>query len=343
MTVSFIIPAYNANKTINRCLESIYSLGLPENDYEIIIIDDASTDNTTDIVQNHLNTHDNVTLLRQCENHRQGAARNRGITVAKGEFIVFVDSDDEVDRGLTRALQLAANNNLDMVAMRYAKVGKEGKTDEEVVLPYEQDKVFNGIEMQTEFAFWCTAPWAYVYRKAFLFEVKYPFAENVLFEDSDFVNIHLFYAGRMSYCDDCCYLVHFNETSTTHTNSFKHVCDYAILGNRMITFYQNQIEDKSTKYAEIILEGGSYNIMRSCRNLFKLESIKDVQSFYLRFDQFCDRKKLTGYRKPAYCWNRWTRFCIKHKTLTTLLVGAVLSTHVLDIKKAINKKCLFRK
>ena len=174
MTTSFIIPAFNASDTIGRCLDSVYELQLQPREFEVIIIDDCSTDNTVEIIEKYASGCDNLLLIRQPENHRQGAARNLGIACAKGDYVVFVDSDDEVDSGLTCALQLAANNNLDMVAMRYAKVGKEGKTDEDVILPYKQDKVFNGIELQTEFAFWCTAPWAYVYRKAFLNEVNYP-------------------------------------------------------------------------------------------------------------------------------------------------------------------------
>ena len=322
MTTSFIIPAFNASATIGRCLDSIYELQLQPREFEVIVIDDCSTDNTVEIIEKYAFSCDNLLLIRQPENHRQGAARNLGIACAKGDYVVFVDSDDEADRGLTRALQLAANNNLDMVAMQYAKVGKEGKSDEEVVLPYKQDKVFNGIELQTEFAFWCTAPWAYVYRKAFLNEVNYPFAENVLYEDSDFVNVHLYHAKRMAYCNECGYKAHYNPESTTHTMSYKHLCDYALLGTRMLDFYRS-IEDKTTRCADSILEGGGYNLMIAFKKLFKLQSLQDVRAFYDRLDSMCDRKTLLGYRHPSYCWTKWTRFCIRHRKLATMVVGVM--------------------
>ena len=94
MLCSFIIPAYNASSTIVRCLDSIYTLGLAEQDFEVVCIDDCSTDNTIEVIEHYAKKHSNITLLRQARNHRQGAARNRGVSIAKGEYIVFVDSYD---------------------------------------------------------------------------------------------------------------------------------------------------------------------------------------------------------------------------------------------------------
>ena len=114
MLCSFIIPAYNASSTIVRCLDSIYALALREADFEVIVIDDCSKDNTIAVTEQYANQHTNLTLLRQSENHRQGAARNRGIAIAKGKYIVFVDSDDETNFGVLNALQLAEKHELDM-------------------------------------------------------------------------------------------------------------------------------------------------------------------------------------------------------------------------------------
>ena len=322
MKTSFIIPSYNASSTINRCLDSIYTLPLEESKYEVIVVDDCSTDNTVELVKEYAIAHRNLVLLCQSENHRQGAARNKGIAIARGEYIVFVDSDDETVKGVVSAVRLADERQLDMVAMRVAQVSGDEVELEDKTLPYKDDQIFHGYELQTNFPFWNTGPCAYVYRTALISEVGYPFAEDVLYEDSDFVNVHLYHSKRMSYCDECGNRVHFNPNSTTHTISYKHLSDYALLGTRMLKFYES-IEDKSTKYAESILEGGSYNIMKAFRNLYRLQSVSEVRSFYDRLDSRCERKQLLGYRKPAYCWTRWTRFGLNHRRLSTLIVGVV--------------------
>ncbi len=327
MLFSIIIPAYNAELTIARCLNSIFALSIQETEYEVIVIDDCSTDRTVTLIEEYKHVHSNIVLLRQPQNHRQGAARNRGLSIAKGEYVVFLDSDDEIQSGLLSALEHAEKDDLDMTIMKGSVVGSNGQTTKTYSLPYESNVIFSGTSFQSTHRFWCTAPWPYLYRMSFLRSVKYPFAEDVLYEDSDYVNVHLYFAQRMGYCDESSYLIHENPFSTTHTMSYKHVCDYALLGTRMLDFH-NRIENKGTPYAESILEGGSWNIMQSCKNLFKLDSKSSIRAFYDRFDRFADRKSLFHYREPAYCWTPWTRFCIRHRKLTTSLVGLCLSTGV---------------
>lgn len=321
-TISFVIPAYDASSTIVRCLNSIYGLPLDESVYEVIVIDDCSTDNTVDRVKEYALRHDNLVLLCQPENNRQGAARNRGMAEAQGKYIVFVDSDDETAKGVIDAVQMAEENELDMVAMRIAKMSTEGSVEERCSLPFEGGKLFSGMEMQTEFPFWATAPWPYIYRREFLNKINYPFAEGVFFEDADFVNVHLFHAKRMLYCDECGYVMHDNVNSTTHTISYKQLCDYALLGTRMLSFYET-LGDKTSKYAEEILEGGSFNIMKAFHKLIRLKSSSEVRAFYDRFDERYDRRVLLKYKEPAYCWTKWTRFGLKHKGLCIFLLGFV--------------------
>lgn len=320
MRVSFIIPAYNASSTLARCLDSIFLLPLKKDEFEVIAIDDCSTDSTVEMLKHYQKENLNLSLFFQPQNHRQGAARNIGLDNAKGELIIFVDSDDEVDEGLLHAIKMAEDKCLDMVAMRVSKIQGNGKVEYEKDLPYREERIFSGIELQTEHPFWFTGPVAYLYRNSFLKKVDYRFAEDVLFEDSDFVNVHLYYAKKMSYCDKCGYRIHHNANSTTNTISFKHLADYFLLGTRMLTHYE-ALPDKTTNYAEGILEGGSFNIMKSFRRLIRLNSFAEIRAFYDRVDTYFDRGRLMRYRNPSYCWTRWTRFCLKHRKAATIVVG----------------------
>lgn len=318
MLASFIIPAYNASATIVRCLDSIYTLGLSEQEFEVICIDDCSKDNTISVIEQYAKQHTNLTLLCQPENHRQGAARNRGVAIAKGKYIVYVDSDDESAKGVVDALLLAEKNDLDMVAMHYVNVDQHGNITEKE--PITLEGVFTGVELQTKHPYWGTAPWPYIYDAEFLKRVNYPFTEDVLFEDSDYVNVHLYHAQRMMYNKECSYCIYYNSQSTTHTQSYKHVADYLLLGTRMLRLYHS-LEDKTSAYALGILEGGSYNVWKSCKRLVKLPSMRDVKMFYDRIDHYTNRFELLNYTKPTYCWTKWTKLCLGHKKIAMVLIA----------------------
>ena len=121
--VSVIIPAYNTENQITKCLNSVLNQTLKE--IEIIVIDDGSTDNTLELINNFKLTDSRITVISQ-ENKKQGAARNRGIEIAKGEYIGFVDSDDYIDRDYyVKLYNSAVNNNCDIATTNILKHKKK--------------------------------------------------------------------------------------------------------------------------------------------------------------------------------------------------------------------------
>jgi glycosyltransferase involved in cell wall biosynthesis len=92
--ISVIIPVYNAQNYINRCIDSILNQTIEE--LEIIIVDDGSTDKTPEISNNYASNHSNIMVIHKT-NEGQGIARNSGLAIAKGDYIAFVDADDYVE------------------------------------------------------------------------------------------------------------------------------------------------------------------------------------------------------------------------------------------------------
>lgn len=332
MLVSFIIPAYNAADTIGRCLESICNLTLKKEDYEIIVIDDASTDDTVSIISNFKLQVSNLILLKQPENHRQGAARNRGVKEAKGEYICFVDADDAVIEGIVKAIRSAADSKTDLLAFHVAHADEHGKIiREKEHLRFEQEEVFSGIDLQNRHPYWFSGPVAYIYSREFLERVNYPFAEDVLYEDSDFVAVHLYYAKRMMYSRELGYLAYEREGSTTHSMTYKNLADYLLLGERMLRFYETIVESGKwkaegvEKFSEGILEGACYNVDRSCRMLPKLSNLHEVHAYYDRIDEYVCRKEICkNMSLCTYFWNRWTSLCLGHRWIATIALSVMI-------------------
>lgn len=98
MNLSIIIPAFNVEGYIGKCLNSIYSQDISETEYEIIVVDDGSTDNTLQVVQQICSLHSNLRMIHKT-NGGVGSARNAGLEASKGDFALFVDADDWIVSG----------------------------------------------------------------------------------------------------------------------------------------------------------------------------------------------------------------------------------------------------
>ncbi len=95
MILSIILPVYNAEKYLSNCINSLINQDISSSNYEIIIINDGSTDTSPGIAETYASKHTNISLYHQ-QNKGLGATRNIGITYAKGNYIYFIDSDDYI-------------------------------------------------------------------------------------------------------------------------------------------------------------------------------------------------------------------------------------------------------
>lgn len=105
--ITIIIPIYNAEKEITRCIDSIYTQTFT--DYEIILVNDGSTDNSADICREYADKDHRVTFIDK-ENGGSGSARNAGIELASGRYIYFCDADDEISNNLLERVYIEAEN-----------------------------------------------------------------------------------------------------------------------------------------------------------------------------------------------------------------------------------------
>lgn len=145
--ISVIIPVFNQERFIGRCLRSILSQSMDQKDYEVIVIDDCSRDNTLRVMDKFL---EDVILIKQKENKGLPTALNTGIKKAKGRFIIRLDSDDYVHFEYLNILSLfmKMNSNVDAVSCDYLEVDDKEKIIDRHY--YEENPIGCGIMFRIE-------------------------------------------------------------------------------------------------------------------------------------------------------------------------------------------------
>lgn len=189
MKYSVIIPVYNVEKYIDRCLKSIISQNY--DDLEIIVVDNGSTDSSGSICDTYANEYSNISVYH-IENHGVGSARNFGLSEARGEFIYFVDSDDYLVGNLFADFADKLVSDLDLVVFSYYNSFEEDLTEKsrtEKSLPfkgsYDKDgfiKIFKELFLSDMLY----TVWNKIYRREFLLENNLSFEQYELGEDVRF-------------------------------------------------------------------------------------------------------------------------------------------------------------
>ena len=179
--VSVIVPAYNAEKTLNKCLDSLLNQTLKE--IEIIVINDKSTDKTREILSSYKDN-TKIVIIDNKKNLGPAASRNKGIDIAKGKYIGFVDSDDYADPKMYEEMSSKMTDDIDLVCCGRYNVTKNGmkivthdKTETDAkafskTSNYITDKLFRKSIIDE---YNLCLPEQYSYAEDFAFEIRYRF------------------------------------------------------------------------------------------------------------------------------------------------------------------------
>ena len=275
MRFSFILPCYNVGRYITGCLDSIYAQDMPETDFEVICVNDCSTDNTREVILSYAAKHPNLTLIDHTQNLTAGGARNTGIKASKGEYIWFVDPDDAIKPDSLQELYAKAKEtDVDVLFFNYddadenLKVQREDRT-------YPDSEICSGQEFilryfKNRFSTFGII-WREIYQADFLREtgIRYPIMRKA--QDVVFLWKVMLRAGRVCSISKAYYTYRSNPYSVT-----KHQTDAKVA-----------FSDRILRAAEIV------------RMLDQDEVLPDLRKDMLRSARWCANSNLERLSQMA--------------------------------------------
>ena len=245
MTLSIIVPIYDVALYLRKCVDSLLVQDIT--DYEIILVDDGSPDECPQICDEYAEKYDNIQVVHQ-ENAGLSAARNSGIAVAQGDYIMFVDSDDYLQPNVLGALmEQVGRDNLDVLRFRYQNVRESG----EVFVPHEGMKTdYNNYSSEPTdgLTFLNDRMWVQCYVVQFLVRreivLQEQFTPGIYFEDTDWTPRMLLRTKRVASTDLVVYNYLWREGSIT-------------LSQKDINKMRKQLQDKLALIGKLNALGSS--------------------------------------------------------------------------------------
>lgn len=220
LKLTFILPCYNVAPYFGRCIESIEHQDIPQTEYEVVCVDDCSTDNTVQVIREYQQQYPNIRLICHTENKNAGGARNTAINVARGAYIWCVDPDDSIQPNvLGSLLAKTEDSRLDLLFFNLL-CHEEDDSEKTKMLYADAVDVFSGVA----FAITLSSPkylhhvashTCCLYKKDFLQEHHICYPEIRSSQDVIFVWNAVLLAQRVSAVSTVCYNVFRRPNSTT--------------------------------------------------------------------------------------------------------------------------------
>ena len=207
---SIIVPVYNVEKYVNKCLDSIFNQTFK--DFEVIVVNDGTQDNSMDIVKKY-----NVTIINQ-ENKGLSEARNNGVKKAKGDYIIFVDSDDYIEKDLLMKINESTKNNPDLVRFQ-AKEINDKETKEYHEKPFYDLDGSEAFKLITQFHY-VELACLYAIKRKYYIGSKYNFKKNTYHEDFGLIPLIIFNSDKVNSIDYCGYSYVKREGSIMNNTSY---------------------------------------------------------------------------------------------------------------------------
>lgn len=278
MLFTIIIPVYNGlSHGLPICLNSIWNQPLNGSVYEVICVDDCSTDQTRDWLQEQTKIHDNLRIILNKKNLRQGGSRNKGICAAQGKYIVFIDQDDYFHHdAIARIYEHLKESYLQILIVDSAWQDF-GKESNKLQHNFPHKEVMTGDQIIA-----CQsipyAPWKFIVDRCYIIENNLFFIEYERLEDIDWVHKLVLAADYVQY--QPILFIHYNKNASSTTMSYISSKDVVYSGVRLAHRLW-QLKEEHTHslcygYLQGLVNGVYHSSLRALFFCYDKPSIKEA-------------------------------------------------------------------
>lgn len=214
---SFIVPVYNTEKYLKRCLDSLVRQTFK--DFEIIIVNDGSTDNSKNVISEYEEKYNNIKVINQ-KNQGLSMARNNGVKEAIGKYLIFIDSDDYVETNLLKEVDKEID---DSEVLRFQVITEDedgGSVNIYNEEAFDKMKGYNAFKYISEYHF-VEPAWCYVYQTDYYLNNKFSFKKDVYHEDFGLIPYIIYKAMKVKSIGYAGYHYVQRNGSIMNTNDYK--------------------------------------------------------------------------------------------------------------------------
>lgn len=308
--ISFIIPVYNVERYLERCLNSIYSqIG---EDCEIILVDDGSTDGSGSICDSYKEEYPSFTRVYHIENHGTGFVRNYALDKTLSSYIWFVDSDDMISYDAISRIRTVINNNpiIDIITAGYKRFSNVGEKKLENL---STSQIMTGKEYLSR-GFFNPYLWCNVYRKEFLKTNNIRFRDDLVSQEDWLFNAYAYVAAQRIYLAD--FQIYFYYQGNPNSTLSRRDKDHLLRGVENTMKAQSELIEfankfKGTAFYRPLLSRLSLTSSGFFYSLYRFhlpvdvikKAIREYKGIGLYPIGFCDNKKANLFSLFANC--RW--------------------------------------
>ena len=227
MKLSIIIPVYNVEKYVEKCIRSCENQNISKEDYEVVVVNDGSPDGSLVIVERLAKEYPNIKIISQ-NNQGLSGARNTGFMAAKGEYVWFVDSDDWIEKDCLANI-ISLLNGEDVLAMGYILAHDDVSLNR--VHDYKKKEQCSGWQLLNRENI--TQAQFYISRREFLLNNDLSFYPGIFHEDSEYTPRMLYKARTVTFLDKPVYFFYKRPNSITTSLNPKKAFDRVIIARNL--------------------------------------------------------------------------------------------------------------